>query len=120
MRSWDEVVVFPEEKVRLMQKIIREKRECFKKQGLFFNSVLREDIFDLLNACCTVVFYPFPQDENDGFQVARPVSYGDRPHTEQFVYLNTAKCLEKQVFGGIQVYKLLRMGARAGAHLGGG
>ncbi len=98
MRSWDEVVFFPKEKVGLMREIIQEKREFLKEKGLFFNTVLREDIFDLLNACCTVVFYPFPQDENDGFQVARPVNYGGEPHTEQFVYLNTAKCLEKQVF----------------------
>lgn len=98
MRSWDDVVVFPKEKVRLMREIIRRKREGFRNQGLVFNTVLREDIFDLLNACCTVVFYPFLQDENDGFQVARPVTYGGGPHIEQFVYLNTAKALEKQVF----------------------
>lgn len=98
MQSWDDVVDFPEEKIRVMREIIAEKRRDLKDRGLVFNTVLREDIFDLLNACCTVVFYPFPQDENDGFQVARPVTYGGRPHIEQFVYLNTAKALEKQVF----------------------
>ena len=50
MRSWDEVVVFPKEKVGLMREIIQEKREFLKEKGLFFNTVLREDIFDLLNA----------------------------------------------------------------------
>lgn len=98
MDGWHEVVSFPEETVGVMREIIREKREALKKRGLFFNTVLREDIFGLLNACCTVVFYPFPQDKNDGFQVARPVTYGEGPHMEQFVYLNTAKHLERQVF----------------------
>lgn len=98
MHSWNDVVDFPEEKIRVMRGIIAGKRRELKDRGLVFNTVLREDIFDLLNACCTVVFYPFPQDENDGFQVARPVSYGGEPHIEQFVYLNTAKSLEKQVF----------------------
>ena len=98
MNSWDEVVDFPEATVGEMRKIIREKRTKLQEKGLFVNTILREDIFDILDACGTVIFYPFEQDENDGFQVERPVNYGGKPHMEQFVYLNTAKCLEKQVF----------------------
>lgn len=98
MRGWEDVVSFPEETIELMREIIREKREALRNRGVFVNTILREDVFDILNACCTVVFYPFLGDGNDGFQVARPVNYGGGPHIEQFVYLNTAKPLEKQVF----------------------
>lgn len=98
VRCWAEVVNFPEEKVETMRKFIQEKRATLQERGLFINTILREDVFDILDACCTVVFYPFEEDENDGFQVERPVNYGGGYHMQQFVYLNTAKGLEKQVF----------------------
>ena len=74
MRCWAEVVDFPEENVEMMRKIIQNQRSVLQERGLFVNTILREDIFDILDACCTVVFYPFEEDENDGFQVERPVT----------------------------------------------
>lgn len=98
MQNWEKVIDFPDEKIEQMQQIIEEKRRQPELSGLFVNKILREDIFDILDACCTVVFYPLPEsEENDGFQVSRAVDYGGE-HIEQFVFLNTAKPLEKQVF----------------------
>lgn len=60
MRGWEDIVSFPEETIGLMRELIREKREALRNRGVFVNTILREDVFDILNACCTVVFYPFP------------------------------------------------------------
>lgn len=98
MQNWEKLIDFPQRKIEQMRQIIDEKRRDPTLEGLFVNRILREDIFDILDACCTVVFFPLPEgEENDGFQVSRTVDYCGE-HIEQFVFLNTAKPLEKQVF----------------------
>lgn len=99
MQEWEETWVdFPEGTVALMRRLIDERKKDPNLAAFFVNTILREDIFNILDTCCTVVYYPLDTDEeNDGFQVIRPVDYGDRRDVH-FVYLNTAKPLEKQVF----------------------
>lgn len=99
MQEWEETWVdFPAETVALMRRLIDERKKDPNLAAFFVNTILREDIFNILDTCCTVVYYPLDTDEeNDGFQVIRPVDYGDRRDVH-FVYLNTAKPLEKQVF----------------------
>lgn len=60
------------------------------------NIILRENVFDILESCCTAIYYPLPDEENDGFHISFPVKYQDSP--AHFVYLNTAKPIEKLVF----------------------
>ena len=100
MLNLDELVDFPQETILKMQDIIAEKKQAPELKRLFVNTILREDIFDILESCCTVVYFPLSdEEENDGFQVARAVDYGKQgAHEEMFVFLNTAKPLEKQVF----------------------
>ena len=98
IQSWDEYVEFPEEKIRVMRDLINDQKQSDKLKDLFVNRILREDVFRVLDACCTVIYYPFDKtEENDGFHVQRPVDYGGRTE-EHFVCINTGKGLEKQVF----------------------
>ena len=77
MLNWDELVDFPQETILKMQDIIAEKKQAPELKRLFVNTILREDIFDILESCCTVVYFPLSdEEENDGFQVARAVDYG--------------------------------------------
>lgn len=97
MQSWDTLVDFPDEAIDEMRQIISAKRDSPELKSFFVNTILREDIFDILDACCTVIYFPLEGEDNDGFQVSRTVDY-DGEHMQKFVYLNTAKPLEKQIF----------------------
>ena len=55
MLNWDELVDFPQETILKMQDIIAEKKQAPELKRLFVNTILREDIFDILESCCTVV-----------------------------------------------------------------
>ena len=94
MGYYDDVQKLPEQSVLNIQKFIDEKRKLLKKSEEFVNPILREDIFDLLSKECTVVYYPLKAEENDGFHVQMPVN-GIKQH---FVYINTAKPQEKQIY----------------------
>lgn len=92
---------FPPEKIEIMREVIAEKRASKELEGFFINQILREDIFNILDACCTVIYRPFPDEDNDGFHVSYPVDYAGYDSFDgcaHFVFLNTAKPLEKQVF----------------------
>ena len=67
-----------------------------KKNKDFFGSniLIRDDIFSILEKKAVVVFFPLLDEENDGFHVKRTVN-GEQ---KDFVYINTAKAVEKQVF----------------------
>ncbi len=97
MQSWDTLIDFPADTIDQMRRIIDEKKADPDLKGFFVNTILREDIFDILDACCTVIYLPLEGEENDGFQVSRAVDY-DGEHIQMFVFLNTAKPLEKQIF----------------------
>lgn len=60
------------------------------------NIILRENVFDILELCCTAIYFPLSDEDNDGFHISYPVKYQDSP--AHFVYLNTAKPIEKLIF----------------------
>lgn len=98
MLNLDNIIDFPQEKVKALQDIIQKKRDELKTVNLYINEIPREDIFNILDHYCTVVYFPLPEGEsNDGFHVSIPVDY-DGCCEEHFVFLNTAKFREKQVF----------------------
>lgn len=95
MNYYDDVQKLSEESVRRIRKFIEEKRASAKYKDTFVNPILREDIFDVLSSEeRIVVYYPLEDEENDGFHVQMPVG-GEKKH---FVYINTAKPLEKQIY----------------------
>lgn len=73
--------------------------EKFQESGLnsaFPNLLLREDVLDLLDRFCTVVYFPLENERNNGFHITHvPLSNGEKKH---FVFINTAQTIEKQVF----------------------
>ena len=59
------------------------------------NPILREDIFDILAMYCTIVYYPLKSERNHGFHIKDDVNI---TNAGDFVYINTAHTLDKQVF----------------------
>lgn len=99
MLNLDKMIDLPSQKVDMLVEISQRNREPLKKAGLYINDIVREDIFSILDHYCTVVYYPLPdEEENDGFHITMPVDYKEGSMSEHFVFLNTAKPLEKQVF----------------------
>lgn len=94
MSYFDKVQDFSQETVSKIRAFIKEKRQSPEYKEDFVNPILREDIFDLLSRACTVIYYPLDDEENDGFHVQMPVN-GKKQH---FVYINTAKPLQKQIY----------------------
>ncbi len=93
--KWDKLIALPPDAVERVCAKITEHRE--KQLRGFVNPILREDIFDILGNYCTVVYFPFPGEANDGFDISCPVSYLDEGRAH-FVFINTDKPIEKQVF----------------------
>lgn len=94
MSYFDKVQDFSQETVSKIRVFIKEKRQSSEYIEDFVNPILREDIFDLLSRECIVIYYPLDDEENDGFHVQMPVN-GEKQH---FVYINTAKPLQKQIY----------------------
>lgn len=88
--------VFPAGIESVLRSFIREQIEQKKVAPFFQNRLLREDVFDLLSRFCIVVFYPIEEEENNGFHIT-DVPFADGS-IKNFVYINTAQTLEKQVF----------------------
>lgn len=63
----------------------------------FPNPLLREDVFDLLDKFCIVLYFPLEGEKsNNGFHVKdMPLANGK---TKDIVFINTAQTIEKQVF----------------------
>lgn len=78
------------EVVDVLPQIITRLRKDFDIE----NDVIRDDIFSILERNCTVVYYPLENEENCGFHIKRMVN----EKKQDFVYINTAKPLPKQVF----------------------
>lgn len=99
MLNMDTIVDLPSSTVTALNDVIQSKFKQLEAEGLFFNEILREDIFNILDHYCTVVYFPLPDDEeNDGFHVTMPVDYKLSEESEHFVFLNTSKTIEKQIF----------------------
>ena len=86
----------PENVIDLIIQIIKEKRESEELKTRFPNKLLREDVLDLLDMYCTVVYYPIDNESNNGFHITGiPDKFGKDHH---FVYINTSQTIEKQIF----------------------
>ena len=73
---------------------VNEIRKKHKKA--FPNPILKEDVLDLLDSYCRVVYYPIKDEYNNGFHISDiPTRKGKKLN---FVYINTAQTIEKQVF----------------------
>ena len=80
----------PTEQVACIRNFIDQKKQEDKYLPYCANPILREDIFVLLDQCCTVVYFPVDDQTNNGFHVRYPE--GD------IVYINTNQTKEKQIF----------------------
>ena len=58
------------------------------------NTIIKDDIFGILEKHCTVIYYPIDNEINCGFHTKRYV----KDRLEDFVYINTAKTIAEQVF----------------------
>lgn len=85
---------FPDEIVNALREVIQEHQAEEQYRNKFFNPIIREDVFELLSLWCNVIYYPFEDEDNDGFHISMPVN----EKIEHFVYINTGKKKEKQIF----------------------
>lgn len=77
--------------------LIEFRNSKFKKCGLddeYPNLLLREDVLNILDKFCTVIYYPI-HDKNNGFHINDIPIMNAR---ENIVFINTAQTIEKQVF----------------------
>jgi Zn-dependent peptidase ImmA (M78 family) len=78
----------------LPEKVILSIKHFINNNGLKSDAPLRDGIFALLEKYCTVLYYPQENEENDGCHVKRLVNN----EIVNFVFINTHKSIEKQVF----------------------
>lgn len=67
--------------------------EC-KEENEIVNVLIRDDVFEILESHCKVVYYPLEGEDINGFHVTRTLC-GQSCH---FVYINTWNTRERQVF----------------------
>lgn len=67
--------------------------EC-KKENEIVNVLIRDDVFEILESHCKVIYYPLKDEDINGFHVTRTLC-GQGCH---FVYINTWNTRERQVF----------------------
>ncbi len=65
-----------------------------RKKYVINNDIIRDDVFGILEKYCTVLYYPIEEEKNCGFHTKKIV----KDRLEEFVYINSAKTLEEQVF----------------------
>lgn len=68
--------------------------ESVRKDYVIDNAIVRDDIFTILEKHCTVLYYPIEDERNCGFHIKKIVN----DTLEDFIYINTAKPLEEQIF----------------------
>lgn len=79
-----------------IKKCIDQVFEKEKLKEAFPNTLLRDDVLDLLDRFCTVVYFPLENEENNGFHMTGVPFVDGSKHN--FVFINTAQTMEKQVF----------------------
>ena len=94
---WSSIPEFSNKTIQKMQDLIAKHKKDSRLNSLFVNPILKEDVFDILDQFCTVIYFPLENEENDGFNISLPVSY-NKSQRENFVFINTEKHLDKQVF----------------------
>lgn len=88
--------ILPIEVEYSLKSFIIKKFEEDNLRDFFQNSLLRDDVLELLDRYCTVVYYPLENEGNNGFHITEvPFVDGTR---HNFVFINTAQTIEKQVF----------------------
>ncbi len=78
-----------EDLVSEIEEVVKEIRQDY----IINNEIIRDDVFEILEKHCTVMYYPI-NDKNNGFHTKRIV----KDELQDFVYINTAKETELQVF----------------------
>lgn len=89
------IPVLPYEAEAIIREFIYKKLKREDIYASYPEQLLREDTLELLDRFCTVVFYPLEDEENNGFHVSVPFKDG---HEQDFVFINTAQTMEKQIF----------------------
>lgn len=87
---------FDKEVVNAIRKHIETRIEEDGLKDRFQVSCLREDVFEVLNQYCTVIYYPIEEQSNRGFHIKEYLSRNGEE--KNFVFINTSQTLEKQVF----------------------
>lgn len=82
MLDWDVIV-------GLIKKVISQLRNDIE-----IPRIVKEAIFELLGSRCTIIYYPLENEINRGFHIKKIVN----GKLEDFVYINTDKTMEQQVF----------------------
>lgn len=91
------VSVLPMDYEISIKKCIDQQFSEHKVRDSFPNPLLREDVLELLDRFCTVVYFPLDRDEeNNGFHIT-DIPFADGS-MHNFVFINTAQTMEKQVF----------------------
>lgn len=76
-------------------KCIKDKLDGYESIN-YTNTPIKDGVLSLLDTLCIVVYYPLPNEGNNGFHITdMPFANGTK---ENFVYINTAQTMEKQVF----------------------
>lgn len=81
--DWDKIV-----------KVLPSIIEKLKAENMVEKTIIRDDIFKILEKHCIVIYYPFADEDNCGFHTRRSINN----EWVDFVYINTGKSLSKQVF----------------------
>lgn len=87
--------LLPDEIENVLSNLIEKKlREVNLEE--YIKKPIKDDVLDLLDTLCTVIYYPLENEGNNGFHITdMPFANGS---TQNFVYINTAQTMEKQVF----------------------
>lgn len=77
--------------------IITERADSIRRESGYAGSIIRDDIFKIIRKKGRILFYPLDEEESlDGFHIIKIIN--DKPVS--FVYINTAKPFEKNIFCG--------------------
>lgn len=88
--------VLPMEVEDYIRELINQKWQEEDLKTSFPNPLLRDDVLDLLDRFCTVIYFPLEGERNNGFhRTGIPLADGS---DMDFVFVNTAQTMEKQVF----------------------
>lgn len=74
--------------------VIQEIISDIKDKCIIKNAAIRDDIFNILEDNCTVIYYPLDNEKNRGFHIKKIV----KNELKDFVYINTAKPIAEQIF----------------------
>lgn len=80
--------------VSLPDTIVKSIKHFILQKNIFSEMLIKDSIFEILEKYCIVLYYPQRDEDNDGCHVKRLLSNVEK----NFVYINTYKPIEKQIF----------------------